>query len=177
MTFKENSKQELTDLVASGSLDFYDKYEDIEQVIQEVFELNPHSVHTLNKHKEGIYAIALDNLNIVYTMDEKKTEVHIVKVLYSDNHALDDSSFSSNPSGKKRGRPQAPQDKLRTKQWLEKMSEIMDFRGIKVENQDQNDDEKEDAHESNEQKDEDSPEQIKDGVVPASKYEEEKEAS
>jgi hypothetical protein len=53
-------------------LDFYNSYEEIDKVIREVFELNPHSVHTLNKHKEGIYAIALDNLNIIYTMDENK---------------------------------------------------------------------------------------------------------
>ena len=47
----------------------YDNFEEMASVIQEVFELNPHSVHTLNKHKEGIYAVALDNLNIVYTMN------------------------------------------------------------------------------------------------------------
>lgn len=53
-------------------------------MIEEVFELNPHSVHTLNKHKEGLYAVALDNLNIVYTMNAEKTEIHIVKIVYVD---------------------------------------------------------------------------------------------
>lgn len=108
-----------------GRLDFYDNYDDIAQVIQEVFELNPHSVHTLNKHKEGIYAIALDNLNIVYTMDQSKTRIEIVKVLFSD--------ASRNSLDPHEQQVAAPSSKLRTKQWLEKMSEIMDLRGIKVE--------------------------------------------
>lgn len=87
-------------------------------VIQEVFELNPHSVHTLNKHKEGIYAVALDNLNIVYTMNQDKTEIVIVKIIYVNN-----SEIGPTPS---------KNEKLRTREWLEKMNELMDFRGIKV---------------------------------------------
>jgi hypothetical protein len=55
------------------------------EVISELFKLNPHSVHTLNKHKEGIYAIAFDNLNIVYTMNEQKTDLQVVKIMYVDN--------------------------------------------------------------------------------------------
>lgn len=69
-------------------------------------------MHTLNKHKEGIYAVALDNLHIVYTMNEDMSQLVIVKVLYVNNSE--------------------PQEKLRTKEWLEKMNDIMDFRGIKV---------------------------------------------
>ena len=42
------------------------------ELIKEVFELNPHSVHSLNKHKEGIYVVKLDNLDIVYIMNENK---------------------------------------------------------------------------------------------------------
>ena len=83
------------------------------EVITEVFQLNPHSVHTLNKHQEGIYAVALDNLHIVYTMNTEKTECKVVKILYADNSA--------------------PTEKLRTKEWLDKMNEIMDFRGFKQE--------------------------------------------
>lgn len=66
-------------------MDFYHSFEEVESLITQVFELNPHSVHTLNKHKEGIYAVALDNLNIVYAMDDVKKEVHILKVMYADN--------------------------------------------------------------------------------------------
>jgi hypothetical protein len=71
-----------------------------------VFELNPHSVHTLNKHKEGIYGIALDNLSIVYGMDETHNIINILKIMFSDN---------SMP-------------KLRTKEWLQKMNQIMDIK-------------------------------------------------
>ena len=69
VTYTGDSEQELREIINQGKLEFYDNFEDMSQVIQEVFELNPHSVHTLNKHKEGIYAVALDNLNIVYSMN------------------------------------------------------------------------------------------------------------
>jgi hypothetical protein len=42
-------------------------------------------VHTLNKHKEGIYGIALDNLNIVYAMDEEHSTINVLKISYMDN--------------------------------------------------------------------------------------------
>lgn len=71
-----------------------------------MFELNPHSVHTLNKHKEGIYGIALDNLSIVYGMDETHNIINILKIMFSD---------SSMP-------------KLRTKEWLQKINQIMDIK-------------------------------------------------
>ena len=80
-------------------------------MIEEVFELNPHSVHTLNKHKEGLYAVALDNLNIVYIMNAEKTEIHIVKIVYVDGTQVENIAN------------QKPHEKLRTKAWLDKMSE------------------------------------------------------
>jgi len=48
--FCDDSLEELDLIVKSGSLDFYKDLKDVKQVIEEVFELNPHSVHTLNKH-------------------------------------------------------------------------------------------------------------------------------
>lgn len=63
-------------------------------------------MHTLNKHKEGIYGIALDNLSIVYGMDETHNIINILKIMFSDN---------SMP-------------KLRTKEWLQKMNQIMDIK-------------------------------------------------
>ena len=64
-------------------------------------------MHTLNKHKEGIYAVALDNLNIVYAMDDIRKEIHILKVIFADNSQ--------------------PREKLRTKEWLANISEMIDF--------------------------------------------------
>jgi len=66
-------------------------------------------VHTLNKHKEGIYGVALDNMNIVYSMDESKKHINILKIIHADNSA--------------------PREKLRTKEWLLKMTEMIDFKG------------------------------------------------
>ena len=45
--------------------------------------MNPHSVHSLNKHKEGIYVVKLDNLDIIYIMNDNKSECQIVKILVS----------------------------------------------------------------------------------------------
>ncbi len=77
-------------------------------MIEQVFELNPHSVHTLTKHKEGIYGMALDNLNIVYSMDEEHSKINILKVTYSDNSK--------------------PHEKLRTKEWLSKITQLYDIK-------------------------------------------------
>ena len=104
IVFAEQTRQELEELIQLGKLDFYNSFEDVETLIKQVFELNPHSVHTLNKHKEGIYAVALDNLNIVYSMDDPNKRVNILKIMYVDN------SGSS------------PREKLRTKEWLLKMN-------------------------------------------------------
>lgn len=59
--------------------------------------------------------MALDNLNIVYTINIKKAEVRIVKILYVDNTKI--------------GTQTLPHEKLRTKEWLEKITEMMDVRG------------------------------------------------
>ena len=94
----------MEELIKLGKLDFYENFEDVETLIKQVFELNPHSVHTLNKHKEGIYAVALDNLNIVYSMDDPNKRVNILKIMYVDNTGS------------------SPREKLRTKEWLLKMN-------------------------------------------------------
>lgn len=141
--FCERSEEELRDIVDGGRLDFYSSYDEIAKVITEVFELNPHSVHTLNKHGEGIYAIALDNLNIIYTMNKQKTQLNIVKVMLTANKA----SVGFIPGDKKQ---MAPSEKLRTREWLEKMNEIMDFRGFKDPEFSDSEEEKEEEKKSSE---------------------------
>ena len=47
--------------------------------------MNPHSVHTLNKHKEGIFGMALDNINIVYGINEPQKTIHILQITYMDH--------------------------------------------------------------------------------------------
>ena len=50
--------------------------------------------------------MALDNMNIIYKMNEEKSHINIVKILWADNTQ--------------------PQEKLRTKEWLLKISEFID---------------------------------------------------
>ena len=52
--------------------------------------------------------MALDNLNIVYAMDERNKEIQILKIMYVDNTA--------------------PREKLRTKEWLLKINSMVDFK-------------------------------------------------
>ena len=85
MQFVQNSEKELQEIVDSGKLQFYKELPEVRTLIEEVLELNPHSVHTLTKHKEGIYGIALDNLNIVYSMDEAHATIDILKITHADN--------------------------------------------------------------------------------------------
>lgn len=92
----------------AGQLDFYKDLASVKELIEQVFNLNPHSVHTLNKHKEGIYGIALDNLNLVYSLNEEHSKVEVLKITYCD-HSTEKV------------------EKMRTKEWLLKISEMYDI--------------------------------------------------
>ena len=48
--FEGEAEVELRSIVEQGRLDFYKEYSEVKELIQDVFELNPHSVHTINKH-------------------------------------------------------------------------------------------------------------------------------
>ena len=50
VTFSESSILELQSIVSQGFLDFYHSFDEVKDLIREVFELNPHSIHTINKH-------------------------------------------------------------------------------------------------------------------------------
>ena len=50
--------------------------------------------------------MALDNMNIVYKMNEEKSHITVVKILWADNTQ--------------------PREKLRTKEWLLKISEMIE---------------------------------------------------
>lgn len=84
MTFTSQAQAQLQTLVSTNKLDFYSQQEDVVSLISEVLMLNPHSVHTLNKHKEGLYAIRLDNLEIVYEMDSSHELVSVLEITHND---------------------------------------------------------------------------------------------
>jgi len=50
VTLNEEARADLRVLCDKGQLEFYSKYEEVEELVIQVFELNPHSVHTLTKH-------------------------------------------------------------------------------------------------------------------------------
>jgi len=55
VTFSESSILELQSIVSQGFLDFYHSFDEVKDLVREVFELNPHSIHTINKHVSARY--------------------------------------------------------------------------------------------------------------------------
>lgn len=66
VTFSENSDIELQTIVTQGFLDFYQNFEEVKELIREVFELNPHSIHTINKH------VSKQSLNKLFITIERR---------------------------------------------------------------------------------------------------------
>lgn len=55
--FTKDAEDELRTIVDQGKLDFYKGYEEVKELVEQVFELNPHSIHTLNKHVSYMYSL------------------------------------------------------------------------------------------------------------------------
>ena len=84
--FDALAKEELSVLASKNGLDFYRDEAEVTELIVRVLEQNPLSVKAFEKTKTkegGLYAVALDNLNIIYRME--KDQVTIVKVLYANS--------------------------------------------------------------------------------------------
>lgn len=107
VTFSERATQDLAFLVSEQSLQFYrgpGALESVTTLIHDVLALNPHSVHTIAKHnsESPIWAVALDNLQAVYTVTDSK--VQVIRIL--PRKATGDL-------------------KLRSKEWLAKVKELI----------------------------------------------------
>jgi hypothetical protein len=50
VSFTDESLDELRGIIARKQLDFYQSFDEARDMITQVFELNPHSIHTINKH-------------------------------------------------------------------------------------------------------------------------------
>ena len=65
-----------------GWLEFFDNQHDVIELIKDVLCLNPHSTHVLKAHDhEQLYAVELDNINVVYLMDAEKQVVKVVDIM------------------------------------------------------------------------------------------------
>ena len=63
-------------------MNFFNDENDVIELIKNVLWLNPHSTHVLNSHDhEQLYAIELDNINIVYSMNAEKQVVVVVQIM------------------------------------------------------------------------------------------------
>ena len=93
----------------------------------------------LNKHvrffhlqKEGIYAVAFDNVDIVYKMNEEKTHVTIVRIfLVGEEGTLEGmgDDFKN--------------DKVKTAAWLAKMTKIL---GMDLDHKEEEEEEQKEEH-------------------------------
>ena len=58
----------------------------------------------------------MDNMNIIYQMNAEKTSITVIKIMLAENSKL-------NAAGT---------NKLRTREWLEKVSEFIDFGNTEI---------------------------------------------
>jgi len=100
--FSENSINNLKSILENHKLIFYDKYEDIYELIKGVLEIDTHSKYTQNKKDTTLYAFYIDKLNIVYEYNPLEKEVKIQSIHYSEEYK-----------------------KLRNKDWLENYSKTL----------------------------------------------------
>ena len=81
VNFRIYIESQIEELIRENKLEFYGEAGEVMTLIREVLEANPQSLHTLNKHNSGgVYALALDNMEIIYTMDNTKSVFTVVYV-------------------------------------------------------------------------------------------------
>jgi len=83
--FHEKCVAEIPALLSKIKLEFYTKPEEIIELIQEVLGQSPHSKAAVLNKKCGIYAICLDKLEIIYSVNENFDEYKILKILEITN--------------------------------------------------------------------------------------------
>ena len=127
VTWNESSKIELLKLVSNSKLKFYnkDEFDLISKAIEDCLGIDVRSNHSKRNHSNGIYAFAIDQLQVVFRMISQN-ELEILKVEYVS--------------------PDAPQEQSRTNAWLRRIaSELnleIDPKYLELENELQSEDEK-----------------------------------
>eukprot|EP00826_Nyctotherus_ovalis_P043681 TRINITY_DN4629_c0_g3_i2.p1 TRINITY_DN4629_c0_g3~~TRINITY_DN4629_c0_g3_i2.p1 ORF type:complete len:125 (+),score=38.63 TRINITY_DN4629_c0_g3_i2:238-612(+) len=97
-----NAMKAMEELVSEGKLRFYKRAEDVAELIVEVLKQNPHSKSAIEGKKAGVFALALDNMEVIYQVNAGFSEFEVLKVIECKN--------------------EAQIKKLRTKEWLEETS-------------------------------------------------------
>jgi tRNA-Thr(GGU) m(6)t(6)A37 methyltransferase TsaA len=94
--FSDTSLENLKHILSNKKLNFYDKFEDIINLIKGVLEIDPHSKYTQKKKDTMLYAFYVDKLNVIYEYNAADKVVNIHNIEYSEEYK-----------------------KLRNKSWLE----------------------------------------------------------
>ena len=97
--------KEIEELVSKGKLEFYDKKEDVVELIVEVLKQNPHSKSAIEGKRSGIFALALDNMEVIYKVNTSFNEFEVLKVI----ECKDETRIQ----------------KLRTKEWVEDVQSLL----------------------------------------------------
>ena len=104
---ESSAQKEIGQMLSEHKLEFYDKPEEILELINEVFIQGPHSKSAIADKRSGLFAICLDNMEIVYTVNANFDHYKILKIL------------PCNPSDTTHIKS------LRTEPWLKKMKELL----------------------------------------------------
>ncbi len=84
--FSESSVEDLKSILQKHKLNFYDKFDDIYQLIKAVLEIDPHSKYTQSKKDTTYYAFYIDKLNVVYEYNPVEKEVNIQSIHFSEEY-------------------------------------------------------------------------------------------
>lgn len=93
------------ELVSEGKLKFYKRAEEVVELVVEVLKQNPHSKSAVEGKKAGVFALALDNMEVVYRVNAGFNEFEVLRVIECKN--------------------EEQIKKLRTKEWLEETSVLL----------------------------------------------------
>ena len=85
--FSVDSLTEIENLISNSKLSLLSTQEQVTSLIKGVLELNPNSLHVIKEHEsEGLYAIYLDNMNVIYSMDSGLEKIVIKEIKHLDEH-------------------------------------------------------------------------------------------
>lgn len=84
VTISPEAIKNLEDILLTKKLMFYDKKEEIIELIQGILEIDPHSKFTKKKTETILYAFHLDKLNVVYDYNAQKQEITVYEIQYSE---------------------------------------------------------------------------------------------
>lgn len=84
VTITPEAMKSLDEILLTKKLMFYDKKEEIIELIKGILEIDPHSKFTQKKTDTLLYAFHLDKLNVVYDYNPQNKEITVFEIQSSE---------------------------------------------------------------------------------------------